>query len=537
MADLKLKLNAAVHSAVALVDRRLILILSFGVANGLLYACLLPLWDGFDEPFHYAYLTSLSADHELPALGQTGISQEVEQSFTLTPLPYVLHRAVAGSRSFDEWMALPETERFGRRNALAVLPRGLRRELSGRPNYEAQQAPLAYFLLAPLDAILSRAPLPARVLIIRLTISVVSTLLLAWASLTLFRALELERLFQNVALFCLLATPMTWAAIAHVGNDWLAIPTASAFLAALVILVKESGPRPALWLAVFLTAGLLTKAYFLAFIPIFLAALFAEVLHKKLALASALRVAAMPLFVAGPWYLRNLILYGSASGTQESVSGITTMRTLSAFPHINWITSFVRLARSSIWTGNWSYISFPRAPLNAELIMATVALAILFAGRRKLALAEHWVLATCTVFLLAMAYQLAAMWAFTGGSSGEAEPWYLQCIAPGFLSLVALGLQRGTLTGRVLAMLLAITAAGISAFSYLGVLFPWYGGFRGGGAARTLGWWLDGNPFLALSTVALVPAPWLFWVSIVFIGLLIAAAAMVIVQSAGRRLK
>ena len=32
------------------------LLIAYGVANALLYATLLPLWEGFDEPFHYSYV-------------------------------------------------------------------------------------------------------------------------------------------------------------------------------------------------------------------------------------------------------------------------------------------------------------------------------------------------------------------------------------------------------------------------------------------------------------------------------------------------
>lgn len=520
--------SAILECAKAHLDRQPVLILLFGLINGLLYASLLPLWDGFDEPFHYGYVVSLSVDHQLPKIGRTTLSQEIQQSLRSTPLSPALSAAVRGASSFDEWLALPAAERSARRTVLTALSPGLRREKSDRPNYEAQQAPLAYVLLAPLDWLLSSEPLIPRILIIRLALSACSTLLLAGASIVLFQALGVEPEFRNIALFLLFATQMTWAAIAHVGNDWLAIPVAAAFLAALALLVKRGGKGPAIGLAIFLSAGLLTKAYFLAFIPVFLAALSRESIRKALRPATILLALAIPSVAAGPWYVRNLMLYGSLSGTQESVAGVGVMRTLEAVPHINWVADGVRLARSSLWTGNWSLVAFPRWPLNTELILAGVALVLLGANRRRLASAERWVLAACAVFLLAMAYQQAAMWAFSGGSSAGAESWYSQCVMPGFVSLVALGMQHGGWAGRLLARLLALVAAGISAVSYLGVLPPWYGGFRGHGTEELLKWWMDIHPTSALSSVALAPAAMLHGLLILFLVSLFLATAVVV---------
>jgi hypothetical protein len=52
----------------------------FGALNGLLYSSLLPLWEGFDEPFHYAYVQDLSVDQRLPVLGRANLSAEVWRS-------------------------------------------------------------------------------------------------------------------------------------------------------------------------------------------------------------------------------------------------------------------------------------------------------------------------------------------------------------------------------------------------------------------------------------------------------------------------
>ena len=41
-------------------------ILCFGIINACLYSALLPLWEGFDEPFHFAYVQQLANGWGLP---------------------------------------------------------------------------------------------------------------------------------------------------------------------------------------------------------------------------------------------------------------------------------------------------------------------------------------------------------------------------------------------------------------------------------------------------------------------------------------
>ena len=47
-----------------------IALLLCGALNAILYAGLLPLWDGFDEPFHYGYVQYLRTHGSLPVLGR-----------------------------------------------------------------------------------------------------------------------------------------------------------------------------------------------------------------------------------------------------------------------------------------------------------------------------------------------------------------------------------------------------------------------------------------------------------------------------------
>ena len=62
--------------------------------NACLFSGLLPLWEGFDEPFHYAYVESLWQLHRLPALGRMLIPDDVSKSFQLAPVSHVVRESI-----------------------------------------------------------------------------------------------------------------------------------------------------------------------------------------------------------------------------------------------------------------------------------------------------------------------------------------------------------------------------------------------------------------------------------------------------------
>jgi hypothetical protein len=60
---------------------------------------------------------------------------------------------------------------------------------------------------------------------------------------------------------------MTWATLAHVGNDWFAVPLAVWTLVGLIRYDANPNLRTAVGGAIVLSAGLLTKAYFVSVVP------------------------------------------------------------------------------------------------------------------------------------------------------------------------------------------------------------------------------------------------------------------------------
>ncbi len=235
----------------------------FGVVNACLYSALLPLWEGFDEAFQYAYVETLWQTSRLPVLGRTLVPNDVFRSFRLAPMSYVVHRAVPEATSYDGWLSLPPAEKEQRRRELDFLrpdPGS-----SSRTNYEAHQPPLAYIVLALLDWSMPKAPITVRVLVLRLFAAASSIVLLYFGASRLCRTLELPEPFANAILFTIFCSEMLYATIAHVANDWLAVGISALFLASLAEFVRKPDLRSALSTALWLAAGLLTKAYFLAF--------------------------------------------------------------------------------------------------------------------------------------------------------------------------------------------------------------------------------------------------------------------------------
>lgn len=499
--------------------------------NAVLYCCILPLWEGFDEPFHYGYVEYLCTRARFAEVNRTSVPAEIRASLRLTPVSWILHNALPGSIAFDDWFRLPAEKRRERRAAVAALPPGLQRKDSDLLNYEAQQAPLAYVLLAPLNSAMSGIELPTRILALRLCATTGSTLFLFYAARSLVEALGLRGAFRLAALACMFESQMLWGSIAHIGNDWLAIPLSVVFFALLILVIRATDWKYTVGLGAALAAGLVTKAYFLAFVPVFVAVVIRQMLAGRFRRRTAL--AAGIALLAAPWYVRNWITYRSFSGTQESIAGIGFMQAPHAFFHINWLTSTIGLFRWALWTGNWSFVAFSRLTLNAEMMVAAAGFMLLLTRAREITPVERWVLLGCTAFFAGLVYQTCVTWAASGGAARNAEPWYLQCILPALWALVFLGFQRSGVIGRMLAILLAAISAWIAVATYSMKLIPYYGGFRGRSTIpAVLAWWRH-LQLEALSVTMLGPVTLTFAALAIFL-ILLAGTTVMLVCGLGR---
>ena len=122
------------------------------------------------------------------------------------------------------------------------------------------------------------------------------------------------------------------------------------------------------------------------------------VLRLRLPLRTRLPGTLLLLMLAGPWYSRNLALYGNLSGTQEAYDGIGLQQSMAAAAHIDWWSTSGFLARGSLWTGNNSFGTFSRLTMNVMLVLLALGIVAWCGHRRAIGFVEWVVSAAILLF-------------------------------------------------------------------------------------------------------------------------------------------
>lgn len=446
-------------------------LIAFGFANAILYSAILPLWEGFDEPFHFAYVQYLANGQGLPDPRTSVLSREVAASIAIAPASNVVRDNLPQVATFSEFFAWPRSDRAAMKARLREIPRDWSWQPSNILIYEALHPPLAYLLLAGPERWLARLSLPGRVLALRIAAALAATALLYIGASRLYSELDIPEAYGAAAIFCTFSLQMTWATLAHVANDWLSVPLAVCSVAAMVGYWKRPRLRVALCVGGLIAAGLLTKAYFLALTP---AALVVCLARKRWRDAAV--VTAIILISAGPWYVRNVVHFGSLTGMQETRSGIGPAEMVRSAATLNWPQAAGIALRSALWTGNSSFTSFS---LRAEIaIIALWFLAMALWAIRRHGGAEWIVALYGALFAVALVYVTLLSHAFTGGVAKAPSPWYSQVLVAPLLGLAFLGCARSRKLGSIVASLLTLAFGHFLVATYIVKLIPLYGGFE-----------------------------------------------------------
>jgi hypothetical protein len=148
------------------------------IARGIFYSSLFPIWEGYDEPFHFAFIQYLVTRKTLP-LPTTPVSKEVQAPLHLLPLPGTLrrHGYPAPMITYDEFWRRDDRQRQQLQQAFRNIPKEWTKEPATEPvrNYEAQQPPLYYALLSVPLCGTGFLDLASRVLLLRVLSVVVAS--------------------------------------------------------------------------------------------------------------------------------------------------------------------------------------------------------------------------------------------------------------------------------------------------------------------------------------------------------------------------
>jgi hypothetical protein len=284
-----------------------------------------------------------------------------------------------------------------------------------------------------------------------------------------------------------------------------------------VIRVRERGSaRDCVTLAALFAAALLTKAYFLFLTPLVFGVIIWAFLRRRISLTSAALFSGVLAIIAGPWYVRNLVLYGDFSGTSEKTAGAGPGELVQAALHLPWLRSIRYMAHSSLWTGNNSFTTFSSATLDVLLLLLAASLALGLV-RGKPSAAKRLLLAAILIFCAGLAFITITFFAASKGDVWAAVPWYMQVLLVPVLSLAFLGIAGAGRWGLILFRATVLIWGYVLTATYLLKLVPLYGAFPDTHAhfANLWNWYTHMKPTREslLRTVCLV-SPKFLWILI-----------------------
>jgi hypothetical protein len=475
------------------------------VTRGLFYVLATPVWEGFDEYSHFAYLERVAAGSGLITDRHT-VPQDITESFDVLPLPRAMLLQLQDGRprlDYERYWALDPAERANLGARLHAIRPATEERLESRWLfiYERQQPPLYYWVMSPLYWICRHWPLVDRVMLIRVAGMLLGSLVVL---ATYFLVLPLAGARSGIGAAALaVSMPGLAMAVSRAGNECLAVAVGSGLVMSATKLARDGteGREPSrktAWLTgLALSAGLLTKAYFLSCAATLALWMLWRVMKKAPAMATAkqaCQVFGLPVVLAGWWYVRNILLTGSVSGEQTDsfMQQMTLSGRLAALAGVQWWRALDTLFFSHIFVGGWSFLlvrAWMYHLLGTFFVLAMVGVVIgLAAGQSGLrgshlsvgARSSLGMLTLLEAGLLAsLAYHTLVTFAVFHESATNG--WYLYSLTAAECLLIPWGLSfwLGAQWKAAVFPALAALFAALDVFAMQVYLLPYYTGLTG----------------------------------------------------------
>lgn len=462
------------------------------VARAGFYCAAVPLWEGYDEYAHFALIQYVATHAGQFPLGPIppNISLTISESRRLTPAAWIIHDARSGILSYEEYFSLPLAEQNERRARLDKLRRERSPELTHVPEtlYEAQQPPLYYWILAPFYHLMEGCSIPSLVLLLRFLTVLIASAAVPVGFFAARRAFQNDAMALGVALV-MASFPEMFIVIGHVSNEGLSVAMGALFvLLALVMADGMSSLGSSLLFGVALGAALLTKAYFLALIPLAAVVLY----YATCGIAGsrsrpALKIAAvlcLSTAISGWWYVHNVVVTGTLTGQFEDARAMASsnLSLIRAAGQIDWLRVFDLMILSHIWLGDWSFLVVRTWMYRVvELIMFVAILGVctqVVRERSRLPKRKELVLLVLPYLGMVAGLCFHAIEVFRARGSAATVGYYLYALAVPESILLVSGIAR-MIPAKLRLLTIPFVVIVLIALEQFGawfVLFPYYAG-------------------------------------------------------------
>ncbi len=457
------------------------------LGRGLFYCSFLPLWEGYDEWAHFAYIERLATDRQFLVDRNEPVSGEVNLSLRLVPIPWELRGMPNPSVTEDSYWRLQPEERAERQWNLNTMRQILsdQKDSAGPRIYEALQPPLYYWLLSVPYRLARNTSMVNRVFLLRYL-----SLFIAGFSIPLV-FLVARRVVGNpliaVGASALVAVmPGLMVDVCRVGNECVGILLFSWLTLLSLDVANEVTPRTtAVWAGVTLGLGLLTKAYFLTAIPALAIVYlwrFWQTEGKRALLCHSMLTFGSASLIAGWWYVHNRVTTGAWSGLSESVIllNYSPRLYLTGIKQVPWGRAIDAILLSHIWFGGWSSLGLRSWMYHVFFVITAIAsfgiVSVLWRSKWLPRRSLYPLLSVYGLFWVGQLYNVLLLFLSKGAPTSMG--WYMYCVVAAEAILLLVGLIAIVPGGRRLwaipALILCVSAVDLYSVHFVSI--PYYVG-------------------------------------------------------------
>ena len=342
-------------------------LLAFALLRGLAFAVMIPAFWAPDEDYHFLYGEHLAAQHSL-----------IDPDKPIYPREY---QKLAEVIKYDSYDSGPRSDFSGdpRKSlrALEALPDSAREPtLEGR-GVGVVHPPLYHLTVAAVDRAAGEASMLTRLTWARIMTTLFGVLAVYAAWLLAAQVFTRFRL-QILAAFLVAVQPIVAYEAGIVNHDSALIAFFTAGMAMMLFVVRTPPrPRQGAWLAAPIVLALLVKGTALVLLPLAALALLAQGLTWRPAWRQTARSALLALgliaLLAGWWYVRAQLVYGSATGAVSDVVGASKHPSLGDY--LGFVRSWTLLTYRTYWF-HFVFFETPGPSLEYFVPMAIGAIGI-----------------------------------------------------------------------------------------------------------------------------------------------------------------